>query len=481
MNPKRKIFAGLSERNSLILLLLTLFAFFSVIAFLSDGCYGGADNYVHYRLSRYAFKYPKFLLDLWGKPLFTTLSSPFSQFGFIGIKIFNILTGLLTALFSYEIVKKLNYKNPLLIIPFLCFTPIYFIMLFTGLTEILFSFILILSVYLFLKNKFIAASIIVSLLPFARNEGFIMFPLFFIAFILVKKYKAIPFLASGFLFFSFIGSFYYHDFLWVINNNPYTGAKGIYGNGGLFDFVFANKEISGIPLSVMYLVGIVLLFCQLIFNWKSKVLTNNIEFILIFLPLMTYLSFHSILWWKGLGSSLGLVRVMAAVMPLGAILSLKGYNYVEKIFSFNKWIKAFFLIAILFIVIRTVFVIYQVPVRLDTPQQLVKETADWLRESTYYKNKIYYYDPFFPEMLDIDPYDESRIQELIPNREKPEEGIPIGGIVLWDAHFCPNEGALPLNALLENPHFKLVKLIKPKESFKVLGGYDYEIYIFQKI
>ena len=50
---------------------------------------------------------------------------------------------------------------------------------------------------------------------------------------MAKKYKAMLFLVTGFLFYSLIGSFYYDDFWWVIHNNPYTGAQHIYGHGGL--------------------------------------------------------------------------------------------------------------------------------------------------------------------------------------------------------------------------------------------------------
>ena len=72
------------------------------------------------------------------------------------------------------------------------------------------------------------------------------------------------------------------------------------------------------------------------------------------------------------------------------------------------------------------------------------------------------------------------------DREEPCKQIVVydikeGEIVLWDAHYSPNEGRLPLENLMDNPGFRLVKLIRPEKPFKVLGGYDYEIYIFQRI
>jgi ABC-type cobalt transport system substrate-binding protein len=111
----------LSEKYYIFILLIFLFIIFSVISYLSTGTYGGADDIVHYRFARYSFSHPQFFLNHWAKPVFTLLSSPFAQFGFFGIKIFNLIIGSLTAFLSYKIVKILNYKNAFLVIIFIFF------------------------------------------------------------------------------------------------------------------------------------------------------------------------------------------------------------------------------------------------------------------------------------------------------------------------------------------------------------------------
>jgi len=143
-------------------------------------------------------------------------------------------------------------------------------------------------------------------------------------------------------------------------------------------------------------------------------------------------------------------------------------------------IKLTYILLIAFIVIRTPFEVFRIPVKLNQDKKLVKKASEWIKNSDYYNDKIFYYDPFFYFFLDINPYDKSRIQELIPNRNKPEQGVPINSLVLWDAHFSPNEGQLPLKRLLNNQNFKLIKKFIPENKFKVLGGYEYEIYIFQR-
>ena len=59
--------------------------------------------------------------------------------------------------------------------------------------------------------------------------------------------------------------------------------------------------------------------------------------------------------------------------------------------------------------------------------------------------------------------------------------IEEGEVVIWDAHFSPNEGRLPLENLMNNEGYKLIHLTREKEPFTVLGGYTYEINFFQRI
>ena len=77
------------------ILIIIFFIIFIILAFFSEGSYGGADDITHYRFSRYAFKYPEFLLNHWAKPFYTLLIAPFSQIGFLGVRLFNVILGIL--------------------------------------------------------------------------------------------------------------------------------------------------------------------------------------------------------------------------------------------------------------------------------------------------------------------------------------------------------------------------------------------------
>ena len=190
-----------STKNLHWFLLFSVLVLLVILSLLSEGFYGGADNISHYFIARYSFKYPHLFLEPWGRPVFTIMASPFCQFGFQGLKLFNVLLGCLTAFLAYLTAKKLNIDRSWLAIIFVIFTPMYFLMTLTGLTEIQFGFILMLAVYLFFDEKYIASAIIISFLPLSRSEGYALIPIFFIALILKRKYLALPFLISGLLLF----------------------------------------------------------------------------------------------------------------------------------------------------------------------------------------------------------------------------------------------------------------------------------------
>lgn len=450
------------------------------LSFLSEGYSGGLDNIYHYFFSRFSFKYPYLFLDLWGRPLFTILSSPFSQFGFNGIKIFNILAGLLTCYFSYRIAKKLKLTPSFLVIFFVCFTPLYCSLLLTGLTEILFGLVLVLAIYFFFEEKYILSSIVISFLLFARNEGFILIPLFFFAFFAKRKVKAIPFLFTGFLFFSLLGSFYYKDFLWIIHNFPYSAHNpSYYKSGSFFHFFTMHEKILGAPLEILAGIGILYLFS--LFFTKDRIKKHDAfyESLMILIPLIIFVVFHSVLYWKGLGGSLGLDRVIAGVLPLAAILGMRGYHWINK-FLPDLWMKTIILIVCIFIVTRTNFLTYHYPVELDFEERLEKQSSGWFEQSKFADEKLYYSDFNACFFLDTQPgmdmRNYSRFEQL--HSVNDLKSIPPGCIVQWDAHFGANECGIPRDSLMLNPHLKLLKYFQPDEPAYTMGGHLYQILFF---
>ena len=468
-------------RHKLHLVILAALCILLVtLSLLSEGYFGGADNITHYLIAHYSFKYPHLFLYSWGRPLFTMLASPFAQFGLPGMKLFNTVLGLLTAWFAFRIAGMLKMKPAFPALVFVCFTPLYFMMMPTALTEILFSFLMILSVFLFIRGNYITSAIVISFIPFARTEGFIILPLFFLALLWTRQYKALPFLATGVLFFSLLGTVYYGDLFWVFTQFPYpiNYHHPIYNKAGsLWHFLESRDSTLGLPLEILFLAGIIAAILHFFSGDKVIRHRNNLLVFLVLVPFLLYLTFHSLLYWKAMGGSMGLDRVLAAVTPLAALVALKGYGALEEVIGKNRIARAVFRTVILVIVVIVPFRIYVVPHPLSPEETTIREAANWIKSSPYANRLFFYTDNNVPYYLGADPYGNSPARCYLFGDPKYLDTIPAGSLMIWDAHFGANESKIPIDSLLENPHQRLVNYFRPEKPWITFGGGNYDCYI----
>ena len=455
-----------------------------MVILYTQNSYGGGDNFSHYKFAHWGWKYPNLLFDHWGKPVFTLLASPFAQMGINGVRVYNLLMGFLTALIIGELANHFNFKNRAVGILLVLFTPVYFIMMFTSLTEVTFSFFLALGVWLFFKEKYIFSAVIWSFLPIIRSEGFVLFPLFILVFGLKKQFFALPLLSAGFWLISFLGNFFYDDFWWLITNMPYVGnnARDIYGSGSLLHYIHHTEGILGYPMAGLFVIGFGVMLHKWVTSERRK-LTSSLYF-LILIPgsFFTFLAAHSFVWWLGTGSSLGLVRVMASVTPLVALTALPGFNFLESLLKEkNKGVGRVFVAILLAAIVWLGINSHLGGFRVSREDRLMDQAGDFILKNKLDRFKLYYFSPHLIGRLGVDPFDRSLSNEGLPDRQNPGHLLPDSSIVVWDAHFGPNEGGIPLEKLKQNDRLVLIKEFKPDDSFKVLGGYDYAIYIFQRI
>ena len=441
-----------SNKNLHWFLLIMVFILLLVLSFFSEGFYGGADNINHYFISRYSFRYPHLFLDTWGRPVFTIMSAPFSQFGFLGLKLFNILLGCLTAYLAFLIARKIGIRQSWLAVLFVIFTPMYFLMTLTGLTEIQFGFILILSMYLFFDEKYLASAIIISFLPLSRSEGIVLLPFLFIALLMKRKYYAVPFLATGFLLFSIVGYFFvYHDFFWIITKSPYPLHHPIYTEKGpLLHFVTSSPEIFGIPLLILFLAGIGISAYLFFSAEKKHRLQIFLEIWLLELPVLLFFAVHSVLYWKALFGSMGIIRVITGVLPLAAIVIF----LIMSNFSINRY-----------------------PVPILPRDQNLKNAANWIKKTPLIKQKILYTDLDVPFYLDLDPYNINCIHLFSSEWLK---GYPENTVLIWDSYFGPNESDIPLEFINKTGVYKLIDIFQPIPYLSTEGEHPFELCIFTK-
>ncbi|MGZ5303889.1 MAG: hypothetical protein ACXWDO_07245, partial [Bacteroidia bacterium] len=430
-------------------ILTAALVFFLWQTFYTDAGYTDGDSITHYLIARNAIDHPILFLHHWGKPFFTTFAAPFAYFGFNGIQVFNVICGLISAFFSFKVARKLEIPFAPAAALFTLAAPVFYINIPTGLTEIFFGLVLVISVYLAITKQFIFASILVSFLPFARSEGFLLLPLFGLFFLYTRQYKAIPLLAFGTLVYSIIGFFAFGDFGWIFNQNPYH-ENPFYGHGHLLYFVDTIKTITGIPLIIVFMLGLIWILYTTYKQSLKNALTHNqaAEFLLIFGCFCLYFVAHTIFWWQGLFASLGMTRVIAAVIPVFAVGALRGLTLVTDLVSKKaRWAGLAIAVIFAFIVLKTPFAIYGKEEILEPRLVTIKQACEWLKQNNTQPEQVYYSHPFTVICMDIDPYSGTSHELMYLPKDSFAQKIPTGNIVVWDSQFGPNESGKPLELL----------------------------------
>ena len=400
-----------------------------------DGTGDTGDSVSHYLFAKYAPKHPELYFDHWAKPVFVLLASPFAQFGFIGMKIVNSCVVLLTILTTHNIAKALKFRNAIIVSFILICTPLYFTLTFSGLTEPLFALVVSISILLLLKDKYVAASILISFLPFIRSEGLIFIGIFAIYFAFKCKWKMLPFLVVGHLIYSFLGYFIHHDLLWVIREIPYAHLDSIYGNGTLFHFSEKLFYLLGLPIYFLFVIGLIAIYWDAI---KKK--SNLNEQVLLALGFLTFFIAHSLFWFLGIFGSMGLLRVFICVMPIIALVTLKGYNFItETILSQLKLPQLIFKALLIVCVIIFPFTSNKAALNfnrdfsISQEQLLVQQMADFSIKNYGTKQTYVCAHPYFSLALDIDPFDKTKMADW---NESNLLNLQSGSLLIWDSHFA---------------------------------------------
>ena len=472
------------ERNAVISFLLLFFTVSVFVVFNTVTSFGGGDHYEHYKLAHWGWKYPELLFSHWGKPVFTLLISPFAVMGMKTARLFNLSVGVLTAFSGWQLSRTLNFKNSWITPVFILFSTVYLNLIFAVLTEVLHSFFVVVAVLLFFKKKYSWSAVVVSFLPLIRTESIILLPVFMLAYSLKKEWKTFPLLFTGFLIISLAGLPFHKSFWWLITEMPYKGnAESIYGHGQLFHFVKEIQNILGIYIAAFFVIGLASYLWKWIKNDRGKPTPDFYFLLLVPGIFIIFLAAHSYVWWKGTGNSLGLIRVIGAVTPLAAVTAVAGFDFLDekisklkKPYGYLKWL----LLLLVFIDVKYSVKRAKNILHRSAPQKVLVKAADYIKNHGLENYKIYYFNTFVPYLLDVDPYNPLQAQWNIPAVCEVSASLTDSAIIVWDAHFGPNEGHTPLKILLQDKGLEIEKIFRPEKPFKVLGGYNYEVYIFRK-
>ncbi|MBI4944826.1 MAG: hypothetical protein HY840_00335 [Bacteroidetes bacterium] len=469
-----------TERIFFYSLLFISFITVVCINISANATFDTGDGIQHYLIAHYSWKHPRLFLDMWGKPFFTLVSSPFMQFGMNGAIVFQALCAAGTSFFCYKIAQKINLDFAWSIPAYIFFSPIYFALINSGLTEIFFGFLFMFSVWLIFQNKFLWGAIAASFIPFVRPEAYVVLPLIALVLLIRKQFFSIPFLFFAFISYSVIGYFYYHDLFWVITQNYSITEVGYEGQKGEFlHFVKHYDEIWGTVYSALLILGICTSI-YFIFSFLSK--KSKTDFLpeilfLIFGSFFDCLLLHSLLYWMpDIFTNLGMLRYMTTLIPSASLISLMGINLIFFfLFKHYRYLKIMSVAIILWFIIQTPFQQSYYPFHLNSEQVVIKEAGGWINKTFSKVNRVCYLHPFLAVVSDIDPFDNKKSTLLWSLDKDSLNLLPDSTLIVWDSHYAPQEGNLPLDLLKKDTNFIPLKYYKYYLDFPA-----FESWIFMK-
>ncbi|MBL7777251.1 MAG: hypothetical protein JNK66_03015 [Chitinophagales bacterium] len=434
-----------------------LFLVGCVLAIVADGTAGAGDSPMHYQFARWAPIHPELFFHYWAKPFFVLISSPASQHGMIGIKLFNILLSSLTMLVAWRVALAVGTPNADLVPLFMAFMPAYISHSLSGYTEPLFAFINITCIWLYVRRHFSLSILLISFLPFVRSEGLIICGVFALILLIERRWYHIPLLAVGHLVYGVVGINYHETVLWVFTKVPYARLDSHYGIGTWGHFFKNLPSITGVPLVILLAVGAGYLLSKTFSKLNNP--HGRIVYILVFGSAASYFTARVFFWALGIFNSMGLMRVLIAVVPTMAIIAVYGFQWIITLFPnflFRKTVPAIILLYLLLFPFtsNTYAWHYKRDFLPNEEQQLIQQSSNYIK-SNYpsYKEYSYFFDANCVSIeLDIDFFGKKchRTHELAHT--------PHGqSIIVWDDWYSQYEAGTPLQSLLDMQDYKLVK------------------------
>ncbi|MBP6686930.1 MAG: hypothetical protein KA160_03645 [Lacibacter sp.] len=319
---------SLTEEKLVKLLSVLFFSILVVLLLTSSTTTDEGDSLMHYLYAKYAFRYPAHFFNQWAKPVYVLIMAPVAQLGFTAVQLLNIIFTSINFYLVYRIAAQAGITKPWMASLIYAATPLSVLVSFSGLTEPMFAFATLLSILLLQKKRFYAALILFSFLPFIRSEGLLVCGVIFLYLLVIEKYELIPLLLVGHIFYSLAGYVVHHDLMWVFNKLSYATLSSAYGSGRWGHYFNVMPEITGVVVKYLLLAGVFYGFILLIRALRKKINeTEQQELWLLYGIFLAVFVGHIVFWALGIFNSMGLIRPIAGITPLMAIIALRGIQY----------------------------------------------------------------------------------------------------------------------------------------------------------
>ncbi len=465
-----------------------------LLALLANGVNGGADTFTHYQMSRYSWIHHDLLLNQWGKPVFTVLFSPIAQLGLQAIIWTNLALIFSEAFLVLKIANQLDLKRSWLA-PLLFLTcPVVFDNAVSSLTEIVCALFLILFIHWSLRGKFFLGALVLSFMPFARSEGFVILGVAAMFFFFTRRWKFIPLLAVGSVILDLIGYWYTGIPLWIFDSNPYVNTEiTSYGSGSFFHFFIWAIPVFGIGF--LFLLKSTWLNAHTIANrltidWKSFnvaedsknfILKHQVMFWIVLGSFWGYFMAHTVLWWQGMWASLGLLRVMFVVAVPMVLLALIELNkFLDSRPLIGSWKTINVIVVLLcgtaFGTNTLILGAVGAPVEYGIEEAVLNEMKGWMKaEGVTTEGCVFAGHSYVSLALDRDPFDYTKMNQLRSFKYAQK-----GDLIVWDGHYGPNEENTPIEMLERDTTLMFLKEFRPEKEYRPLNDMPFYVRLYRK-
>jgi len=429
---------------------------------------GDGDAITHFISARDGLHQPWKLMGSWarvGAMLFYLIPA---QFGILPARCMAAVVSIICAWQTMRMADDLALPHAIWAGPMLIFQPLVFALAADTMTEIPMALGLVIAIRLWWRKRWLASALVMSYLPTVRPEGFFLCALWGAMFLFNADvgniWRRLPFaaaLATGTLawmiaahvFCGDAGYFLHRGWGWPAD------SRALYGSGSFFSYINRIPFYCGAALFPLFLIGLrgllrwprvcvaglailpleliappsiretVLPFAMLgilgAFAWvwrREKIAIAWWAFLLV-------LSVHSILWWRGWFASAGLLRILACVSPVIAVICLRGWNQLQRA---PLWVaaKRIVTIALLVLMPLTAMDVYAI--------DPIHYRIFGMRATTQYAIDHHLLDAA-PRILVRDPIAQPLLGHdvFLPLQGRAAElrrlaTAPVGSIVFWD-------------------------------------------------
>lgn len=288
------------------------------------------DGGTHFLFARDAWRNHVLFVDVWGRPLFTTLYALPALAGYLPAKLFTVCVCALTAWHTWRWAEDEGMPRAELAIPFLLLQPSVMLLASDTMTEPLFALVFVLALRLHRSGRIRSGMCVAALLPLARPEGFFICLLWGVWVLMDERFDrawwrraaALPILAGGVVAWWIASVLITRDPAFILHNWPSNWAPtgAVYGVAPWLEYWHLRYDIVSRALFVPFAVGLAMLLA------RRRLGTATSSVLLLFVV-------HSVLRHYGLFGSAGYPRYFVCVAPAFAVITLAGWNEIASLLS----------------------------------------------------------------------------------------------------------------------------------------------------